>query len=834
MAFLIQDSAHAHLTLDGIFADCYGRWGGRFSLVVPTVHGRIPANYWPWLETYDPDIVYSYVPLNRDDVLEIHERLYPAHYHYHKVAREPRHDAYDFKPSYDLSPLSSLSVIFRLARYNPVGRRIAPTQIMDSWHTERPSRFLTDNFGTYHLSWGSSLYPRDAMAEASLLTIVSPGDQRGIPRDLNSVPSEMHALREFADVRATSLSILSSLLAQRLEIRSHRWSGSFNLVIGDTFYDRVLFWNARLLVPAWLDNDISALRVGFDQLQQPDFLEIIRDLLRHRNHVNAGAGGQPRLTVRSCSLSEAELDVARQSISDAGVWGSVSRESVISPDEVIPNDRELQASRSISQFDGGFPQADWTSFVWTPPVIRPTTLVPEHLSDAPLKQAFTAGFWCTDFLLEYDAPRPRFAEQNLWVLPRRWRLLSAFKISYMSEPRRGLAKVARRSLGGYVAIFVAAAHPVETITVPTPYKAMQYALSVDGARADENAEHDEALPTMKAAWIEPSNEARYLTGVLGMTEGIEGATRFLLHPFLRDFFAKLGGTPRLAVDAMAPTVNRLQKRAQREDAFDLRGENERAALAELIVKAAQSLKKSAGYVGYEDLRAAWKAYREAYWSAHKVEGDATVDWDSLEERSLDECLIEMRSRKILFQGHSWTCQNCHHRNWVDLNALSSELACAVCQQTEQAPVNIQWLFRPNEFLIESLRDHSVLSLVWVLSGLGTRSRRSLLFVEPTWFGFAPGADRPDAEADLLVVLDGRSILCEVKSSWRSLRASHISNLVALATRLRPDCAVLAIMDKGRGPLADLQEAERQLAAKNVKFELLTLDDFPPTDDPHLT
>jgi hypothetical protein len=70
VAFLVEEDEHASLTLDGIFADCYARWGGRFSLIVPCFQGRITPSYWPWLEAYDPDIVYSYVPLTRTGVLE--------------------------------------------------------------------------------------------------------------------------------------------------------------------------------------------------------------------------------------------------------------------------------------------------------------------------------------------------------------------------------------------------------------------------------------------------------------------------------------------------------------------------------------------------------------------------------------------------------------------------------------------------------------------------------------------------------------------------------------------------------------------------------------------
>ena len=98
IAFLVEDDMHADLALDGIFADCYSRWGGRFSLIVPCFNGRIMASYWPWLEAYDPDIVYSYVPLSRTDVLEVHERLSPSQYTFHSLG-STKLDVFRFKPA---------------------------------------------------------------------------------------------------------------------------------------------------------------------------------------------------------------------------------------------------------------------------------------------------------------------------------------------------------------------------------------------------------------------------------------------------------------------------------------------------------------------------------------------------------------------------------------------------------------------------------------------------------------------------------------------------------------------------------------------------------------
>lgn len=93
VAFIVsRDDVHIDTILAGIFADCYARWGGRFSLIVPYDEDRISAGYWRWLEAYDPDILYSYVELERDVVLEIHARLNPSQLGIHRRSGDARTD----------------------------------------------------------------------------------------------------------------------------------------------------------------------------------------------------------------------------------------------------------------------------------------------------------------------------------------------------------------------------------------------------------------------------------------------------------------------------------------------------------------------------------------------------------------------------------------------------------------------------------------------------------------------------------------------------------------------------------------------------------------------
>lgn len=379
---------------------------------------------------------------------------------------------------------------------------------------------------------------------------------------------------------------------------------------------------------------------------------------------------------------------------------------------------------------------------------------------------------------------------------------------------------------------VSESRQLTTLQVPTAFSALRWALAIDGERVPSE---DIVYPPKKVGRLESSNEARYLTGILGMAGGLSGAQKLLLHPFFVDVFESFGGTTNFPAEKGVPTANRLKSRVQLKPSFDLRDEQDRTVLASLIVKASVELRKPMDYLSYEAIHDQWRQYRAAYWKANPqpVTPDDPEMWEDIERQTLDAALIDLRRRQILFQGHQWTCSRCHHRNWLDMSELAPMLLCKVCREEEPAPVDLKWLFRPNNFVIESLRDHSVLSLVWALTALQSRARQSFIFVEPTRFYFDRDSNKIDAEADLLVLLDNKTLLCEVKASWSIVRRSDIADLVTLAERLRPDTVVLAVMDKSVKLSAEIAAATESLKAINIEFELMTLDKCPLEDSPYL-
>src|ERR1700722_9278210 len=83
VACLIDADNCSDVLLDCIFAEAYGRWGGRRTLIIPAKSDAIDPRYAKWLEYYDPDIICSFVLLQDTLVAHIHERYCPASLAYH-------------------------------------------------------------------------------------------------------------------------------------------------------------------------------------------------------------------------------------------------------------------------------------------------------------------------------------------------------------------------------------------------------------------------------------------------------------------------------------------------------------------------------------------------------------------------------------------------------------------------------------------------------------------------------------------------------------------------------------------------------------------------------
>ena len=78
IVFLIDPQDTSDDQLNSIITECLQIWAGRFSPILPTDGKKIDKEWWNLLIYYDPDIIYSTIPLSDELFKEIYRTTLPA------------------------------------------------------------------------------------------------------------------------------------------------------------------------------------------------------------------------------------------------------------------------------------------------------------------------------------------------------------------------------------------------------------------------------------------------------------------------------------------------------------------------------------------------------------------------------------------------------------------------------------------------------------------------------------------------------------------------------------------------------------------------------------
>lgn len=142
VCYLVPADAQGEL-LDAIFDECYARWGGRDTLIIPVdADGTFDDRYWAWARAFDPDLIYSYVPLDRAQLDRIDRTLMPAIVQIHRTWND------DVRPHLDheAAGLPALSLLAMLANADRLGPK-RPIGLVSAFMAWPKDPFVTDSFG---------------------------------------------------------------------------------------------------------------------------------------------------------------------------------------------------------------------------------------------------------------------------------------------------------------------------------------------------------------------------------------------------------------------------------------------------------------------------------------------------------------------------------------------------------------------------------------------------------------------------------------------------------------------------------------------------------------
>jgi hypothetical protein len=824
VAYLVSENEHWSVMLDAISDESFARWAGRFFLIIPCVDGSIVSAYLPWLKLYDPDVIYSYVELNDEKLAEIDADLRPSYFVTHDFRHYPEANRHSLRPKLPTPPLTALSVIGRMGRAS-LGANQNKIALVDTQLNGPPSSLLQQNFGCYGQSLDHWPLDPDIREHVDTLTFVSPeiqNDPRLQPRaqgDLVSTEADLlGAIAERRDL--VGMAQLSAIFAPRLEISGAAWSRSATIVVGDTFADRLAFWNGLCLSPVWLGGSLSTLIVSQDDLSDPARFDQIVAIARKRIHFpQSGNAAFTSFVLRSASVAADELTKISARFQASDRFNRYTSEPIGSLETLVPSADALNRAR-FTDPGAHFQPVDWHETKIQDRTFRPFMALPRHLRDIPLLPGRArAGLWQIDLNIQREVDHSSFQNtQHVWILPRRLRMEGAFAGTYQPARTFPICR-SRTTLAGLLSLTGGVNGQLPEITVPTDETVFRHAICAP--REISITGRMEAVPKPGLAYqIRPSDKGRYLTALLRMSSTIHRANEIFLSGFWKDQFDRLGATPKITVERVAKVSKQLERRLQGRDPGSADGLQ---ILARLVIAEARNERIPDSYLRFDHLRKRFDEFRAAHGQARPGD-EPTEEWLEYETKSLALSTQYLCKQGILHQGYAWRCLQCYNSNWESLEDIKPAIVCEVCGQTEQSPVDHAWHFKLNGFVFRGLQEHGLLPLVWCLGKCAARVNNSFFYLPPHDFYFTPDsydAGKRDAEVDLLMVCDGEVRMIEAKLSDGRV---DITKMVDTAKLLRPDVVVLAVMEEMSDSLkAKLDDLRQQLVGTSIRAELMTLE-----------
>jgi hypothetical protein len=809
VAYVLEDGVDSHAWLDAIFANCFGRHGGRQSLIVPVTDGQISDRYKNWLRLHDPD----YVLLLTYDNVALIDPL--AHLLGDTIVqqRERVRGTVEQNPRVTL-PTSSLPAISWLPFFKVASglMRSAPELILDRFPMWEDDGIIKDNFGT--LCGSLDPFPmHDQIGVPALM--LTPPDAPQNRWHFRSVKGEeiedaYAVIERLAGTRyIATLAQFSNLSAQRFQT-DHAWNRAFCLVIGDSFADRVSCWNAALLFDDAQTQVLKTMRVPANAANDGDKLSKVAQYLQRTNWINQ-QGGSGRITVRSHSLPADQLNAITERLRvEANIWPDASLIATV--DECCPVDisRVRAGVRwwPIDPTDGNKTRLmDGTTIVATSSPFQISYARGQH-------PVFSQGSWYVDLSIDRINDNGRFANvREEWRLPLRSHLIRRFC----------RARGARLLRNGTITLPVDINQATIEVKNPLDDDIIRDLLTEVPSYDYDDMRHAQQR-TSNYRYATPSDKGSYLRGLLGLFGCLSNAEQTLGNHFWRTQFLRMA-VP--AQDQRTEIITYLQRRMRaRDGVLTINEASGWQNLAQRIIEKSARLRAPKSRARFDKLLDAWSVELE---QAIRLDQNLISRRDEIMGEASDELkrsLSDLLNWGIFYRGHEWSCRHCSHRNWVSVDTLKNVMACEVCGREHQLPVDVKLDFRLNDFFATCLREHDTLTVTWALSALRERSKSSFIFgPQMSLFEDYPEnqGSLPNRELDVICVVDNSFVIGEAKIGVDLIADSDIEDLADAATKLGADKAILMALGGNRAIMSRKVEQLRALLPSHIEAEGLVSD-----------
>lgn len=845
VAYLVDLETCPSECFQEIFAESFGRWGGRSSLIVPAERDGIDKRYDKWLRYYDADIIYSFVDLSDSAVEAMHEKLSPAYLTKHQTYRaDPTERGY-YKIELPIDGLTSLSVLPAfISRTWGFSGKPQNIKILDKTYNCQNS-FIAENFGFFSSSFPNQ-YSSTQHPEIFSLFKLTTEKELNDPHRLKDDRTEF-VTDESSILKALSSKIglltpvnLSNFFSPYFEPASTRQANSIKIVVGSTAADKLLYWNCFHNCDSISFGELACLRVPTEKFEDLEFLKSIAALIRQRGKRDSSAN-QHIVDICSCSIEEKQLIEYAQKLRDVDGWLVVRSRPTNDHTVCIP---EFGRDESVGfRYGNIFTELTQLNKSDTVEFSGNRLGVPEvkpwHLSETLPPAGFRKGHWIADVTIDRFVNHSQYINRNdIWLFPRRLGIHNSIDIEQEREWNERWEKFIRPLRNGLLSLSQKIGQKSAAITMPDDIDAIRASICNSREwRAFDYKREDAPTGRKRFAYCEPSDKGRYLLGVLQLFDSIPAAFEVLMNKYWKDIFLELGAVTPEKNDKLISDMTKVIRRKLGQPAGDIliKGSDRLETVARELLRSGRKLQREMRFIKYEQLKSKWLGLVEEYLQeTPKPAGDDDEPYIRNVNR-FDRSIQYLCQNELLFQGRDWKCTNCFNDNWVTIDDLTKTIKCVVCGDEKPAPVSGDWHFKGNSFVIEAYRDHGVEPVIWALWHLSEISNSSFYFSPSLnlWNNYPTDRnDTEDFEIDAVAIVDGAVYLIEAKSSPR-LDSRDINKLAKIANIVRPDTILVACMESTNNTLNNAIKKLNEETADETRIELLDSSRAKLRSDPFL-
>lgn len=763
-------------------------WGGRYNPIL-LVGEQLNEVQWDFLKSYDPDIIKSSFLLKDDLLNEIERKLCPY------LIINPNTDAQESGPYiYETPAYAKLNPFnYKLINKSYFDRDISLFHLdyVNSKNLEKCLiQFLTVNFGIYEPTVVNTLKIEDCQQQIF---------------EISNEDSFLNSLEEITKshrkIFQNQISALPNYLGEPIDRKTIQFD--FNIIVGDSIKDLILYWNNIFSQPDYNKTDLRQIWLPKEIVNNQKYLEPVKELIKF--YYSESWQNNPAVKFISTSLDDDEI---------VEISNNLTKNNFIIKRSNIFKDKEIIPPRLST--------ANYLSSIKTFDYVKLTEIKDTYEIEAPneLMKIDVSESWAIDLFIEYKSKRfENIHGPNYWLqLPKRnW--LSQIITNYDS----------RVNENHFITLFAKGANPRIKIDLYDDFY-MFRSLLTNWAKGRFYPPNDPRSKLTKNLFedVNFSDKGKYLSGTLELFGGIFNANTYLTERYWRKIFDYMSNRKKISLEYKKENFDKLikEKFNDTKSISDFTN-NKIEFITNLILKTLGEAVQKSKEIPLEFFESLAKEEIDEYNRIHNEEF-------IYDRRDLLQLLNHLLYLNILMIGIRPTCPNCGFKNWTQVGEIDHKITCNGCKYEFIIDSEPKWFYKLNTLFELGYAQQGLSPIIIVLGDLLSQARSSFLFTpslevydEYDNTLYYDKNIKPSHEIDILCIVDGKFIIGEVKEKNKNFSKKDFDSMLEVAKRIKPDKVIFSSLEPipTKNIIENIEKLQDNVKDLGINVEWFKISEF---------